>query len=186
MSGVADGKKKRIGRGAKYSRKDVLLLRELFDRHDLDRDGRVTVGELVQALQEEKSMPHYELSAFRTIDKNTDGVLTFDEYLRCLYPYATEAEFQRMLVWGTPVKPAEEPEPLFVPNPEELEEIKQMFRMFDKNRNGVIDIAELATVVEKCGYEGADVEHLFKQTDKDMSGTISFEEFIQLVKSSFI
>ncbi|PNW75462.1 hypothetical protein CHLRE_12g527450v5 [Chlamydomonas reinhardtii] len=178
--------KKRLGGGAKYSKADVLYLKELFDKHDQDHNGKVTIAELIEALSAEKKLTHQELSAFRTIDINQDGVLTFNEYLRRLFPMATDKEFACMLSWANPHTAAGAHETLFEPTKEQLEEIKKMFAMFDKNGNGTIEKVELVAVAEKCGYVGSDVEDLFKAHDVDHNGSISFDEFVQLMKISYV
>ncbi len=47
------------------SKADVLYLKEIFDKHDQDHNGKVTVAELIQALSVDKKLAHQELSAFR-------------------------------------------------------------------------------------------------------------------------
>ncbi|KAG2498880.1 hypothetical protein HYH03_003072 [Edaphochlamys debaryana] len=176
---------KKVASGTKYSRAEVLELKAIFDKHDQDHNGVVTVQELIDSLESEKKLTRQELSAFRTIDINKDGVLTFDEYLRRLFPYANDREFAKMLDWARPKSSAKQ-EVTFEPDPAQLEEIRKMFKMFDKNNNGVIDKTELVAVAERCGYDSKDMEDLFKISDKDLSSTISFDEFVQLMKTSYI
>ncbi|KAG2453481.1 hypothetical protein HYH02_001702 [Chlamydomonas schloesseri] len=178
--------RKRLAGGAKYSKADVLYLKEIFNKHDKDHNGKVTIAELIDALSADKQLTHQELSAFRTIDINKDGVLTFNEYLRRLFPMATDKEFRQMLSWANPHTPGAAAEAFFEPTNDQLEEIKKMFVMFDKNGNGTIEKAELVAVAEKCGYMGSDVEDLFKAHDLDRNGSISFDEFVQLMRISYM
>ncbi|GFR43967.1 hypothetical protein Agub_g5110 [Astrephomene gubernaculifera] len=178
---AAPGTKKRLGEGAKYSRADVLRLREIFDKHDHDNNGRVTISELLAA----NAFKNHELAVFRMLDVNRNGYLTFNEYLRRLFPYANDREFKVMLAWGMPHQ-GPPPEPLFEPTSRQLEEIKMLFNMMDRNRNGVIEVNELLMMAQTCGYEETDIANLFKKTDVDMNGSISFNEFVQLVRTSYI
>ncbi|GLC37822.1 hypothetical protein PLESTM_000651700 [Pleodorina starrii] len=168
-----------------YSRSEVLKLKELFDSHDLDNNGRVTIQELMKALSEDSPLRQQALSAFRSVDMNKNLVLTFNEYLRRIYPLANDREFKVMLSWVKP-SPEEPQELLFEPTTQQLKEIAKMFDRFDSNRNGVIEIQELVAASAVFGYEECEVEELFKNTDKNMNGTINFQEFIQLMKVSYI
>lgn len=178
--------KKRICDGTKYTKAEVLHLKSVFDQHDKDGNGLVTIAELTKALEKEKNLSHHELSAFRTIDINRDGVLTLDEYLRRLYPYANDREFKIMWEWVNPAAKAGQHSTTWNPSPEQLDEIRQIFKMYDSNGNGVIERQELVSLAERCGYHGQDVEDLFNSTDTDKNGTISFDEFVQLMRISYI
>lgn len=72
------------------------------------------------------------------MDTDKNCVLTFNEYLRSIYPLANEREFQVMLSWVK--KAPNAPEHLFEPTPQQLKEIATMFERFDSNHNGAIDI----------------------------------------------
>ncbi|GIL47032.1 hypothetical protein Vafri_3865 [Volvox africanus] len=182
---VPIAKKRRLGEGSKYSRSEILNLKDLFDSHDLDNDGRVTASELMTAL---KGGPLRQgaLSTFRSVDINKNCVLTFNEYLRRIYPYANDREYKVMLAWVKRTPPEEQPEPLFEPTAQQLREIAKMFDRFDSNGDGVIQIQELVATAAALGYDELEVEELFRVTDKDMDGTISFTEFIDLMKMSYI
>ncbi|GLI58707.1 hypothetical protein VaNZ11_000458 [Volvox africanus] len=182
---VPIAKKKRLGEGSKYSRSDVLKLKDLFDSHDLDNDGRVTANELITALQG-CYLRQGALSTFRSVDMNKNCVLTFNEYLRSIYPYANDREHKAMLAWVKRTPREEQPEPMFEPTPQQLREIAKMFERFDNNRDGVIEVQELVATSAALGYDESEVEELFRNTDKDMDGTISFAEFIDLMKVSYI
>ncbi|PNH12752.1 Calcium-binding allergen Ole e 8 [Tetrabaena socialis] len=140
--------------------------------------------ELMEALQQENNL--VALAAFRTIDLNKDGVLTFNEYLRRLFPHATEREFAAMQEWAFPTKPVAVQEPTFEPTSEQLEEIRKMFSMYDSNHNAKIEMTELLSLSERCGFSQADIASLFKASDKDANGSISLAEFVELMKVSYI
>ncbi|GIL70667.1 hypothetical protein Vretimale_3767 [Volvox reticuliferus] len=181
---VSLAKKKRLGEGSKYSRSDILKLKEMFDSHDLDNDGRVTASELLSALRE-GPLRQSALSTFRSVDMDKNCVLTFSEYLRRIYPYANDREVKVMLAWVKRI-PTEPQEAMFKPTVQQLEEISKMFDRFDSNRDGVIEVQELIAISASYGYDESEVEELFRNADKDMDGTISFTEFIDLMKLSYV
>ena len=58
-------------------------LRETFDFNDLNRDGKLTLGEFIrfmETLDEEMSAEECEIG-FEEIDTNRDGAIEFDEFL---------------------------------------------------------------------------------------------------------
>lgn len=62
----------------------------------------------------------------------------------------------------------------------ELNEMQELFKMIDKDKDGEISETELGHVIKDLGIQ---VTHeqlgdFFKQMDKDKSGTISFSEFV--------
>ncbi|XP_033106702.1 calmodulin-like [Anneissia japonica] len=62
------------------------------------------------------------------------------------------------------------------------EELKEAFRMFDGDGNGVISIDELRQVVEGLGHLSPDeVEDMIKEADIDGDGQVNYEEFVEMM-----
>lgn len=63
------------------------------------------------------------------------------------------------------------------------EKLKEMFEFFDKNRDGLIDITELGTVLRAIGSNPTEVEvqAMIAEEDTTGSGTLNFDEFSQLI-----
>ena len=64
-------------------------------------------------------------------------------------------------------------------------EIVQVFKDFDKNGNGVIEINEFEDLIKELGFTDTskqDIETLFKDIDLNNDSTISFAEFLVLMK----
>ncbi|CAA7030312.1 unnamed protein product [Microthlaspi erraticum] len=59
------------------------------------------------------------------------------------------------------------------------EELKEAFRVFDKDQNGFISAAELRHVGEKLTDE--EVEEMIKEADVDGDGQINYEEFVKIM-----
>merc|ERR1712050_748306 len=66
---------------------------------------------------------------------------------------------------------------------EEYDQAMQAFKMFDKNGDGFIDIAELkeAMATLQLEQDPAKVEQLFKDLDKNGDGTLAYVEFGRLL-----
>jgi len=65
--------------------------------------------------------------------------------------------------------------------PEEfVEEIKQTFDLFDKDRSGAIDRHELGEVFKSLGqhYTEKELQEMINDIDDDGSGAIEFAEFL--------
>lgn len=66
---------------------------------------------------------------------------------------------------------------------EQVDEINEAFKLFDKDGSGMIDIDELKDAMKALGlaYDKKKVKELMEQADKDGSGQIDQEEFIALM-----
>uniref|UniRef100_A0A4W4HMW8 Troponin C, slow skeletal and cardiac muscles n=1 Tax=Electrophorus electricus TaxID=8005 RepID=A0A4W4HMW8_ELEEL len=64
------------------------------------------------------------------------------------------------------------------------EELSNIFRMFDKNRDGYIDIEELQAMLKSTGETTSEeeVEELMKDGDKNNDGKIDYDEFLEFMK----
>ena len=92
-----------------------------------------------------------------------------------------------MYQWAYPPPPEEQPEdPSFQPSEEQLAELKQLFVMYDENGNGVLEFKEVVNLAAAAGYDPEEVEVLFKEADTNRDSVISFDEFIQLMRHSYI
>jgi Ca2+-binding EF-hand superfamily protein len=72
--------------------------------------------------------------------------------------------------------------------PEELDEIKSAFQMFDKDKSGAIDVQELRDALNVLGIhmEARQVKEMMDKADKDGSGTIEIEEFVSLMAKFYV
>eukprot|EP01062_Namystynia_karyoxenos_P043121 TRINITY_DN3156_c1_g1_i1.p1 TRINITY_DN3156_c1_g1~~TRINITY_DN3156_c1_g1_i1.p1 ORF type:complete len:956 (+),score=284.91 TRINITY_DN3156_c1_g1_i1:119-2869(+) len=66
---------------------------------------------------------------------------------------------------------------------EELRRYQRMFRIFDQNGDGTIDLGELHYLLDALGVEMSDAEvrALIMQSDRDCSGTVELEEFLEII-----
>ncbi|KAG1677553.1 hypothetical protein FOA52_014451 [Chlamydomonas sp. UWO 241] len=180
---------KAIVTGVKYSKKEVLTIYNLFKSYDVNNDGKVTAKELSQAMKRPDihRLPMNESAFIRSMDVNKDGILTFDEVLVRYYPAATSKELKAMYLWAYPVTSAlGAPPPDWEPTKTELDEIRSMFLLYDANKNGVLEWKEVQDMAKKTGYDEFEVDALFRGADLNGDDTIGFDEFVQMVKYSYI
>jgi len=67
--------------------------------------------------------------------------------------------------------------------PEQIEELREAFKMFDKDGGGTISIAEIRSILDTRGERLSDGEmaELMAAIDTDRSGEIDFEEFTRMM-----
>ena len=68
---------------------------------------------------------------------------------------------------------------------EDIDNCREAFLAFDKDRSGTIDVWELRQVLEAMGQAPTEDElfHVISEVDENMSGSIDFGEFVKVVES---
>lgn len=70
-----------------------------------------------------------------------------------------------------------------------LDEVKEAFSVFDRNKDGYIDEKELKDVLSEMGcgrrISGSDCRRMIDRYDVDKDGKISFREFLKLMEDCF-
>jgi calmodulin len=64
-------------------------------------------------------------------------------------------------------------------------DLKEAFRVLDKDKKGEIDVDDLRWILRSLGDDltEEDIEDMIRDTDTDGSGTVDFEEFYRLMTS---
>ncbi|KAG4188295.1 hypothetical protein ERO13_A08G154200v2 [Gossypium hirsutum] len=149
----------------KLDEEQMAQLREIFSSFDRNNDGSLTqleLGSLLRSLGLKPSLDQVE-DLIQKADSNNNGLIEFSEFVAMLAP-----ELQ-------PEK-----------SPYSEEQLKQLFKMFDRDGNGFITAAELAQTMAKLGH-ALTVEELtgmIKEADADGDGRISFDEFSRAITSA--
>eukprot|EP01123_Difflugia_compressa_P011852 TRINITY_DN4865_c0_g2_i1.p1 TRINITY_DN4865_c0_g2~~TRINITY_DN4865_c0_g2_i1.p1 ORF type:complete len:150 (+),score=44.91 TRINITY_DN4865_c0_g2_i1:149-598(+) len=71
--------------------------------------------------------------------------------------------------------------------PEFREELREAFKIFDKDGDGRITAIELEGILRSLGEKNAtaaDAREMVSRVDRDGDGTIDFEEFVELMATS--
>ncbi len=145
--------------GEELTEEQVAELREAFSAHDRDGDGRITLQELEQALEELGEEPaEVELKALM-VKADADGSRTIElaEFLAFMG--------RRMKVSGAG------------------DEMREAFDAFDRNRDGLVSIDELLQVMGMLGEKMTreEAEASLRQGDSDGDGQLTYEEFVALM-----
>lgn len=91
-------------------------------------------------------------------DVNGDGTIDFDEFIEMMSKHTAETVDQ-------------------------TEEMREAFKIFDRDGNGYIDLKELKTVVMRMGepLTMTDAEELFSAADTDGDGKLDYNEFVRMI-----
>ncbi|KAF9368730.1 hypothetical protein CPB97_004299 [Podila verticillata] len=133
--------------------------------------------------------------AFSLFDKDGDGTITTKELgtvMRSLGQNPTEADLQDMVneVDADGNGTIDFPEFLTMMarkmvDTDSEEEIKEAFKVFDKDGNGFISAAELRHVLTNLGERltDAEVDEMIHEADVDGDGQINYDEFVRMMMS---
>ncbi|XP_010553277.1 PREDICTED: calmodulin-like [Tarenaya hassleriana] len=150
--------KSRLGRDV-LSDQQVAEFQEAFCLLDGDGDGCITISELANAIKTLIKNPTREELQFmiREVDVNGNGTIEFGEFLNLMARKLKEAEAE--------------------------EELKEAFKLFDKDQDGYISTIELKHGMVSLGERITDeeVEQMVREADMDGDGHISYEEFVKMM-----
>ncbi|KAJ4476261.1 calmodulin [Lentinula lateritia] len=134
----------------------------LFDKVvSTDGDGTITTKELGTVMRSLGQNPtEAELQEMvNEVDVNGDGTIDFPEFLSMMARKMKDIDSE--------------------------EEIKEAFRVFDKDGNGFISAAELRHVMTNLGEKltEEEVDEMMREADQDGNGTIDYNEFVNIMLS---
>ena len=143
------------------TKEQITLFKRVFALFDKSGNCTITSSELGCVLrllgQEPTASELQEL--LHVVDADEDGTIDFSEFLTMMASKMKETDAE--------------------------EKIREVFNVFDKDRNGYISAAELRHVMVSLGEKLADQEvvEMIKEADIDGDGQISYEEFRLMVRS---
>ncbi|KAI5587558.1 hypothetical protein POPTR_005G052800v4 [Populus trichocarpa] len=146
---------------------------------------------MVDVLTEEQTAEFQE--AFCLFDKDGDGCITFEELatvIKSLDDSATDEELHIMIsevdVDGNGTIEFGEFLNLMARKMREndaAEELKEAFKVFDKDQDGYISPNELRHVMINLGEQLTDeeLEQMIREADLDGDGQVNYEEFVRIM-----
>ncbi|CAN6564101.1 unnamed protein product [Malus baccata var. baccata] len=149
-------------------------LKQVFATFDKNSDGFITKQELKESLKNIRIfMSDAEVEEMvKKVDANGDGLIDFDEF--CMLCGSMLLRDDGVVEGGDGG------------GAEEEEELKEAFGVFDKDKDGLISVEELAVVLCSLGLrEGNKVEdckEMVKKVDRDGDGMVNFDEFKRMMK----
>ncbi|KAK3087277.1 hypothetical protein FSP39_003967 [Pinctada imbricata] len=131
------------------SKEEEKKLNELFNKLDVNKDGKIDMHDLTQALSDMRvpQLPGHAKEFFKKHDSDKDGQIDFKEFVK----YVTEHE----------------------------KKLRLYFRDIDINKDGSIDAQEICDSFRKMGInmELSEAEKLLKRMDKDGTLKIDWNEW---------
>ena len=143
------------------SNEQISEFKEAFSLFDKDGDGTITTKELGTVMRSLGQNPtEAELQdMINEVDQDGSGTIDFPEFLTLMARKMQDSDSE--------------------------EEIKEAFRVFDKDGNGFISAAELRHVMTNLGEKLTDeeVDEMIREADVDGDGQINYEEFVKMMMS---
>eukprot|EP00090_Calanus_glacialis_P008588 TRINITY_DN16933_c0_g1_i1.p1 TRINITY_DN16933_c0_g1~~TRINITY_DN16933_c0_g1_i1.p1 ORF type:complete len:162 (+),score=55.97 TRINITY_DN16933_c0_g1_i1:114-599(+) len=146
---------------AKMSMGDLqrMEFKQAFQEFDKDGSGTISTKELLPVMRSMGQNPTEDevLNLVIEYDVNGDGTIDFDEFMEMM---KKQAEHQ-----------------------DNSAELKEAFKIFDRDGNGYIDAAELKKVVTQYGARLTleEAEELLHEADLDGDGKLDYTEFVQMM-----
>ncbi|GLU19067.1 hypothetical protein SLE2022_353350 [Rubroshorea leprosula] len=136
--------------------------REAFSLFDKDGDGYISTKELGTVMRSlEQNPTEAELQdMINEADTDLSGTIDFPEFLNLLARKMKDTKME--------------------------EELKEAFRVFDKDQNGFISAAELRQVMTNLGEKLTDeeVDEMIREADVDGDSQINYAEFVKVMMAN--
>ncbi|XP_048732599.1 calmodulin-A-like [Ostrea edulis] len=145
----------------KLSDEQVAEFREAFNLFDKDGDGSITTTELGTVMRSLGQNPtESELQdMINEVDYDESGTIDFEEFLQMMARKMRDTDTK--------------------------EELKEAFKVFDKDGNGFISASELRHVMKSLGERLTDeeVDEMIREADQDGDGQVNYDEFVNMMAS---
>ncbi|CAL9124399.1 unnamed protein product [Musa acuminata var. zebrina] len=148
---------------------------EAFCLFDKDGDGCITLEELGTVIKSLGQNPSEEElhEMIREVDSDGNGTIEFGEFLNLMsrkvksFEYGGQFDRSCSSLQETNVE----------------EELKEAFKVFDKDQNGYISASELRNVMMNLGEKLTDeeVDQMIREADLDGDGQVNYEEFVRMM-----
>ena len=137
----------------------IAEFREAFSLFDRDGDGTVDTKELgtvMRSLGQNPTQTELE-DMVREVDADGSGDIDFSEFLQMMSRKMKDTDCE--------------------------EEIREAFRVFDKDGNGYITTEELRHVMTTLGevMSNEEVDEMISEADVDGDGQVNYEEFVKMM-----
>lgn len=137
----------------------VSEFKEAFDLFDKNGDGRIPskeLGTMMRALGQNPSGSELQ-DMIEEVDADNTGTIDFTEFLTMMARKMKETDSE--------------------------EEIKEAFKIFDRDGSGFISAAELRQIMTSLGENLTDdeIDEIIRETGQDGDGRIDYNEFVQLM-----
>jgi len=141
------------------SAEQIEEFREAFSLFDKDNDGTITTKELGTVMKSLGQNPsESELrDMINEVDVDGNGTIDFNEFLEMMNRHTNECDADQ--------------------------ELREAFRVFDKNGDGNISAEELKQVMHNLGEKLTDeeIDQMIREADLNNDGHVDYEEFVAMM-----
>ncbi|EAT43328.1 AAEL005222-PA [Aedes aegypti] len=143
----------------KLSQDQIEELREAFSLFDTNGDGTITCSELGTVLRSlGKNVSDAEVEELlKEVNVDHEGMIHFPDFVAMMSIRLRDFNSE--------------------------EELKEAFRIFDRNGDGLISADELRAALQSFGEQLAEeeIEELLREADVNCDGQIDYEEFVKMI-----
>ncbi|CAC5377258.1 unnamed protein product [Mytilus coruscus] len=143
------------------SEETIAEFKEAFSLFDKDNNGQITSSELGTVMRSLGQNPTNAdiTEMINEVDSDGSGTINFTEFTNMM---------------GKKME-----------NSNPVEDLREAFKIFDKNNDGKIDPNELKKVMVNIGEKLTDEEanEMIKEADVDGDGKVNYEEFVTMMTS---
>jgi len=133
--------------------------KEAFDEFDKDGSGTISTKELLGVMRSMGQNPTEDelLALVMEVDLNGDGTIDFPEFLEMMKQKSSEADQEA--------------------------DLKEAFKIFDRDKDGFIDMKELKKVANMLGatLSKEEVDEFMREADIDGNGKLDYDEFVKMM-----
>ncbi|KAL4326102.1 hypothetical protein GQ457_11G015420 [Hibiscus cannabinus] len=148
--------------GEIMSEKLIAEFQEAFCLFDKDGDGCITMEELAIAVKSLDQNPTEEelQNMIDEVDTDGNGAIEFGEFLNLMARKMKETEAE--------------------------DDLREAFRVFDKDGDGYISPHELRLVMNNIGEKVTDeeLEQMIREADLDGDGQVNYDEFFRMMMAT--
>ncbi|XP_052105384.1 calmodulin-beta-like [Mytilus californianus] len=146
------------------SEETIAEFKEAFGLFDKDNNGQITSSELGTVMRSLGQNPTNAdiTDMINEVDSDGSGTINFTEFTNMM---------------GKKME-----------NSNPVEDLREAFKIFDKNNDGKIDTNELKKVMVNIGEKLTDEEanEMIKEADVDGDGKVNYEEFVKMMTSKTV
>lgn len=146
---------------AEMDENTIAEFKEAFALFDKDNDGTITTTELGTVMRSLGQAPtDSELQdMINEVDVDGSGTIDFQEFLEMMTKHMKETDTEQ--------------------------ELKEAFKVFDKNGDGKISAEELKTVMLNLGEKLTDdeINEMIREADANGDGQVDYEEFVKMMSN---